>query len=34
MSKDYKPEELAARVFWLAAAGICAQIAVIALFII
>ena len=33
MANDYKPEELASRVFWLATAGICAQIAVVVLLI-
>ena len=33
MLTNYEPEELAARVFWLAMAGIAAQIAVIVLLI-
>jgi len=33
MANNYKPEELAARVFWLSLAGIAAQISLIILLI-
>ena len=31
MAKEYKPEELAARVFWLSVAGIVTQVTIIVL---